>query len=139
MINLWFNSDKHFDTSTPRDIEHPRSHETNVDFHIAKWRFSSYIGRVVDDAFSVSPPSLAVVNRLDEELRQFDRALSPTLKCPNTPPICQGPSWCDLGQVERKTGSDGSIDLQLTMQQVPILINLNCHKTRKAHSGLDSW
>ncbi|PLW13125.1 hypothetical protein PCANC_16228 [Puccinia coronata f. sp. avenae] len=110
-------SDKHFDTSTPRDIEHPRSHETNVDFHIAKWRFSSYIGRVVDDAFSVSPPSLAVVNRLDEELRQFDRALSPTLKCPNTPPICQGPSWCDLGQVERKTGSDGSIDLQLTMQQ----------------------
>ncbi|EFP91946.2 uncharacterized protein PGTG_18397 [Puccinia graminis f. sp. tritici CRL 75-36-700-3] len=112
-------SDKHFDTSIPRfDLNQPtESHEPNVDFHVAKWRFSSYIGRVVDDAFSVSPPSLAVVNRLDEELRQFDRALSPKLKCSNTPPICQGPSWCDMNPVERKSGSDGSIDLQLTMQQ----------------------
>ncbi|WAR60197.1 hypothetical protein PtB15_9B134 [Puccinia triticina] len=111
-------SDKHFDTSIPRaDLKQPESHEPNVDFHVAKWRFSSYIGRVVDDAFSVSPPSLAVVNRLDEELRQFDQALSPKLKCSNTPPICQGPSWCDLNPVERKSGSDGLVDLQLNMQQ----------------------
>ncbi|POV97266.1 hypothetical protein PSHT_14677 [Puccinia striiformis] len=111
-------SDKHFDTSIPRtEIEQPESHEPNTDFHVAKWRFSSYIGRVVDDAFSVSTPSLAVVNRLDEELRQFDRALSSRLKCPNTPPICQGPSWCDQNQVERKPGSDCPTDLQLTMQQ----------------------
>lgn len=111
-------SDKHFDTAIPRcDNEQSINHESNIDFHVAKWRFSSYIGRVVDDAFSVSPPSLAVVNRLDEELRQFDRALSPNLKCPHTPPICQGPTWCDQSQVERKPGCDGSKDLQLTMQQ----------------------
>jgi len=128
-------SDKHFDTAIPRcDNEQSINHESNIDFHVAKWRFSSYIGRVVDDAFSVSPPSLAVVNRLDEELRQFDRALSPNLKCPHTPPICQGPTWCDQSQVERKPGCDGSKDLQLTMQQVPFLIYLFGNLTRDIES-----
>lgn len=111
-------SDKHYDTLIPKSCldkpEHPI--ELNADFSVAKWRFSSYIGRVVDDAFSVKPPSLAVVNRLDDELRQFDLSLSSRLKGPCTSPISQGPSWCDNpGDVKPRV--NGAVELQLAMQQ----------------------
>ncbi|MBW0507683.1 hypothetical protein O181_047398 [Austropuccinia psidii MF-1] len=112
-------SDKHHDTFIPHSstLKDEKSGGSNNTFATFKWQFSSCIGHVIDDAFSISSPSLAIINRLDEELRQFDVKLSSELKCPNIPSLSNGPSWNDTPQTNNVFGMTGPINLRLTMQQ----------------------
>ncbi|KAG0149166.1 hypothetical protein CROQUDRAFT_40225 [Cronartium quercuum f. sp. fusiforme G11] len=114
-------SDKHYDTLIPSRSKTNANDDDDegwpAEFQIYKWRFSTCIGRVVDDVFSVAAPSLAVINRLDQEIRVFDAGLPNSLKSRIVPTLSLGPSWSDLPASEPSYQPDGSLSVQRLMQQ----------------------
>lgn len=121
------NSDKHYDTHVPEQEENHNDEQDNgpkLSFWTHKWRFSSCIGRVVDDVFSVAAPSLAVINRLDQEIRKFDGGLPASIRCSVIPFISNGPSL-DIPFPDANFRCDGTSSLQLIMQQVSHRISPN--------------
>ncbi|CAH7677366.1 fungal-specific transcription factor domain-domain-containing protein [Phakopsora pachyrhizi] len=112
-------SDKHYDTQIPECNNNSNlpSIQFAEDFSVYKWKFSSCIGHVVDDAFSVSPPSLAVINRLDSEIRNFDSSLPSHLRFPLILPISGGPKWPEQASIHPNFGAICSNDLRSTMRQ----------------------
>ncbi|KAH9810851.1 fungal-specific transcription factor domain-containing protein [Melampsora americana] len=112
-------SEKHYDTHVPEPEEILNDEQGNVSplsFWVYKWRFSTYIGRVVDDVFSVATPSLTVINRLDQEIRKFDGDLPASIRFTAIPSIANGPSY-NVTSLDATFRCDGSPSLQLIMQQ----------------------
>lgn len=57
-------SPQHCDTQMPTDAE---------PYHTEKWKLGNFIAHVIDTAFSIEPPSYAVILKLDDELRSMFR------------------------------------------------------------------
>ncbi|KAM0750926.1 hypothetical protein T439DRAFT_380761 [Meredithblackwellia eburnea MCA 4105] len=54
--------EKHYDTEMP---------EGASEFQICKWKLAIFMGRVIDDVFSVKPPTIAVLGKVDSDLRKL--------------------------------------------------------------------
>jgi len=66
----------HFDTRMPTNAN---------DYLIGRWKASCFIGRIIDELFSVKSPSYSVVQSLDTELRKLCAEVGPGAVCANLP------------------------------------------------------
>jgi hypothetical protein len=69
--------DRQFDTKYP---------ENAPDFDIAKWQLGTFIGKVIDSAFSISSPTYSTILKLDDGLRNLVRQSPTSLRSGVLPP-----------------------------------------------------
>lgn len=111
--------DRQFDTKFPDDA---------IDFDIAKWRLGTFIGKVIDSAFSISSPTYSTILKLDDELRSLVRESPKTLRSgalPETAFLVK-PQFVPQMPPTTSTSNASFIDRarQFTMDQVSIVVGV---------------
>jgi hypothetical protein len=69
--------DSQFDTKFPTDA---------APFDIAKWQLGTLIGKIINEAFSLSAPSHSTILKLDSELRDLVRKSPESIRSGVLPP-----------------------------------------------------
>ncbi|GAA5822290.1 hypothetical protein JCM5353_001557 [Sporobolomyces roseus] len=108
----------HFDTRMPTNAN---------DYLVGRWKASCFIGRIIDELFSVKSPSYSVVQSLDTELRKLCAEVGPGAVCANLP------------QDSFVSGSRPNIKAQLTPlnpNDPPITTVMESHSLAMIHAAL---